>query len=461
MGLGSRISKYFEVNLLQKFIYIEFTLSLLSAFSALIVYMTAAYTDYTGLMIYLLCIAIGLLIGMEIPMVIRLNSSFETLKINVSSVLEKDYYGSLAGGIFFAFVGLPILGLTYTPFILGTINFLVAVGLLWILWQEVLSSYRRRLTALSSSVAIVLLAGFFVAQPLVLYGEQVRYQDKVIFAEQTAYQKIVITQWQDEYWLYINGNQQLSTLDEELYHEPLVHPAMSLHPNPTRVLILGGGDGCAAREVLKYPSVNKITLVDLDPVMTKLGQQHPVLTSLNNNSLNHEMVEVINEDAFIFMEETRDFFDVVFVDLPDPKSVDLNQLYTEEFYELVGKRLRPNGILITQAGSPYFATRAFLCIDETMKAADYHTVLLHNQILTLGEWGWVMGIRTDSIDLKTALQNLRFESIDTKWINHDAMSLMTSFGKNIYTIEVDSVEVNKIHNPVLYQYYLKGNWDLY
>jgi spermidine synthase len=201
--------------------------------------------------------------------------------------------------------------------------------------------------------------------------------------------------------------------------------------------------------------------VDLDPVMTTLGQTHPVLTELNQGALTDQKVEVINEDAFIFMESTKDFFDVVLVDLPDPKTVDLNQLYTKEFYELISKRLRPNGILITQAGSPYFATRAFLCVAETMKAAGYNTALLHNQILTLGEWGWVMGIRNDSINLKDQLQRLEFDHVETKWLNHEAMTLMTSFGKNIYTIEVDSVQVNKIHNPVLYQYYLKGNWDLY
>ena len=188
MGLGSRISKVFKEDLLKKFILIEFTLSFFSAFSALIVYMIAAYTAYTGVVIYLLCIIIGLLIGMEIPLVIRLNSNYQILKVNVSSVLEQDYYGSLAGGLFFAFVGLPILGLTYTPFILGTINFLVAVGLIAILWNEVSKKMKRQLSIASSSVAVVLLVGFFIAQPLILFGEQRRYQDKVIFSQQTKYQ---------------------------------------------------------------------------------------------------------------------------------------------------------------------------------------------------------------------------------------------------------------------------------
>ena len=461
MGLGSRISKQFEKDLLKKFVFVEFTLSILSAFSALIVYVIAAYTFYTGVIIYLLSIAIGLLIGMEIPMVIRLNAQFESLKVNVSSVLEKDYYGSLVGGIFFAFVGLPFLGLTYTPFILGSINFIVALLLLWLLWREVKPGSRRQLSVVGSTVAVILLAGFFVAQPIILFGEQKRYRDKIVYAEQSRYQKIVITQWKEDYWLFINGNQQLSTLDEVMYHEPLVHPAMSLHPHPQQVLILGGGDGCAAREVLKYKSVEKITLVDLDPAMTNLGQTHPVLTQLNEGSLNHEKVQVINQDAFIYIEKSHNFYDVVLIDLPDPKTVDLNQLYTKEFYQLLRRKLRPNGIVITQAGSPYFATKAFLCIEKTLKEAGFNTVKMHNQIVTLGEWGWVLGSTNQEIDLKERLQLKTFGDVQTEWINNEAMSLITSFGKSIYTETIDSVKVNRIHNPVLYQYYLKGNWDIY
>jgi len=461
MGLGSRISKVFKEDLLQKFILIEFTLSFFSAFSALAVYTVAAFTSYTGVIIYLLCIIIGLLIGMEIPLVIRLNSSYQTLKVNVSSVLEQDYYGSLAGGVFFAFVGLPILGLTYTPFILGSINFLVAIGLIAILWAEISSRLKRQLSIASSTIAVILFVGFFIAQPIILFGEQKRYQDKIIFSEQTKYQKIVLTQWQDDYWLYINNNQQLSTLDEVMYHEPLVHPIMTLHPHPTTILVLGGGDGCAVREILKYPTVEKITLVDLDPAMTKLGKTHPVLTELNENALSNEKVSIKNEDGFIFMEQTSDFYDVVIVDLPDPNSVDLNLLYTKEFYALIHRKLRPNGLVITQAGSPYFATQAYLCIEKTMASAGFYTQKLHNQIVTLGEWGWVLGSKMDSTHLKENLLGLNFDKVETQWINNEAMSLMTSFGKNIYVEEVGDIEVNRIHNPVLYQYYLKGNWDLY
>ena len=236
MGLGSRISRIFINKLLQKFIYIEFSLSLIVSFASLLAYIAAAYTDYESIIIYSLSIIIGIFIGMEIPLVIRLNHEFEILCINVSSVIEMDYYGSLIGGFIYAFVGLPYLGLTYTPFVLGTINFLVALMLLYLLWSQLAKKTKIILRIFTLAVVVLLFSGFFLAKPIIYWGEQQKYRDKVIYDEQTRYQKIVITQWQNIYWLYINGNQQLSTLDEELYHEPLVHPAMQLSKSQQDIL---------------------------------------------------------------------------------------------------------------------------------------------------------------------------------------------------------------------------------
>ncbi len=464
MGLGSRLSKLFEKQLLQKFIYVEFCLSIFSAFAALLAYTAAALTMYTGFIIYTFSILIGLLIGLEIPLVIRLNDEFEELKVNISSVMEKDYYGSLLGGIFFAFVGLPYLGLTYTPFILGITNFLVALLLLYVLWGLIEQKVKKRLGFTAFLVAAVLISGLVLAKPIILFGEQQRYKDKIIYQEQSRYQKIVITQWKEDYWLYINGNQQLSTLDEQMYHEPLVHPAMKLLPNVKDVLVLGGGDGCAVREILKYPQVENITLVDLDPAMTELGKNHPVLSSLNNGSMLDKKVNIVNEDAFHFLEKTNLYFDVVIIDLPDPKTVELGRLYSQEFYTLASRQMRPHAVMITQAGSPYFATKAFYCVEKTMQNAGFQTQALHNQIITLGEWGWVLGLKTSdtsSFNLKQKLQSLEFSEIETAWLNKEAMQLMTSFGKDFFLPKTDTIEVNTVHNPVLYRYYLDGNWDIY
>ena len=284
----------------------------------------------------------------------------------------------------------------------------------------------------------------------------------MIFSEQTKYQRIVITQSREDFWLFINGNQQLSSIDEVMYHEPLVHPAMGLLKEPKNILVLGGGDGGAVREILKYPSVEKITLIDLDPKMTELGQRHEWLVAMNQGALNHEKVEIIHDDGYTRMEAEKRFFDAIIIDLPDPKTVELGRLYSYEFYKLCHLRLRPHGIIITQAGSPYYAARAFNCIDQTMAEAGFTTVPLHNQVVTLGEWGWVLGAKSGGkMQLKKALQSLKFEGIETRWINHEAMTLVTSFGKRVFPDDEKPEEINQIHNPVLYKYYLKGKWELY
>lgn len=462
MGLGSRFSKFLQTKLLLKFVYIEFALSILVSLSSLLTYTLSGFIEYIGFVIYSLSIMIGILIGMEIPLVVRLNERFEELRVNVASVMEKDYWGSLAGGLFFAFVGLPFLGLTYTPFILGAVNFGVAILLFLTVRNSLETKKQWPIFASATGTGAFILAGLFLAQPLIMYGEQARYKDKVILAKQSNYQRIVLTQWKNHYWLYLNGNQQLSTLDEDKYHEPLVHPAMQLAPHPQNVLVLGGGDGCAVREILKYPEVEKVTLVDLDSVVTNLGKNHPVFRELNRDAFRSPKVQVLNTDGYQFLEKTQQFYDVIIIDLPDPRSVELNRLYTYEFYSLCHKMLRPGGVLITQAGSPYYATKAFQSIDLSMDAAGFETAMMHNNVLTLGEWGWVLGVKNQQpMDVKQELRKLEFDNVETRWLNTEAMQLITSFGKNIYGSDSSGVKINYIHEPVVYRYYLKGNWDLY
>lgn len=462
MGIGSRVSKSISGNLLVIFIAVEIALSFFVSYSSLIAYAASAYTIYTGFIIYSLSIIIGFFIGLEIPLVIRLNDEFDALKVNIAAVLEMDYFGSLIGGLFFAFVGLPYFGLTYTPFILGVLNLLVALTL-WAITRKNQSSKTKKALSLASVGMLVILAtGTIVAKPIILHGEQHRYKDKIIFQQQSRYQKIVVTQWKNDYWLYINGNQQLSTLDEDKYHEVLVHPALQLHGHPQDVLVLGGGDGIAVKEILKYPSVKNVQLVDLDPAMTNLGKTHPIFMNMNDSALIHPKVEIINTDGYQFLAEEKTMYDAIIIDLPDPKSIELGRLYSFEFYQLCYKHLRPQGVVVTQAGSPYFATKAYQCIDTTMAASGFTTTPLHNQVVTLGEWGWILGTKNKGkAQQKEALQNLEFNNISTKWLNNEAMQLVTSFGKNIYFNDTIPLEVNRIHNPVLYQYYLKGNWDLY
>lgn len=461
MGIGSRLSKNIEENLLEKFVWIEFGLSCIASNVTVIVYTIFAFYGDTTFVIYLLSVCVGLLIGMEIPIVVRLNEDFQSLRVNISSALENDYYGSLAGGAFFAFIGLPILGLTFTPLVLGAVNFCVAILFIMVIWQEIERPQKRRLCLYAVITSLVLVLTGIFSERVVKWGDHIRYNDTVVYSEQTRYQKIVMTYQNGNYWLFLNGHQQLSTVDEELYHEPLVHPIMLLHEKPQDILVLGGGDGAAVRELLKHASVRSITLVDLDPSMTHLAKSNSILLNINDGALNDAKVEVINQDGFTYLESKYAHFDIIIADFPDPRTVDLGRLYTREFYWLCKNALRTNGLMITQAGSPYYAERAYECIDKTMEAAGFNTLLLHNQVPSLGEWGWVLGAKNQALDLKEQLKQASIEEIPTKWLNDDALISLCSFGKQVFPKRYQTVAINKLHEPVLYKYYLQGRWDVY
>jgi len=463
MGFGSRISRFFYTRLLDTFILIEFSLSILCAISAQLAYGIAAFTSATGLIIYIQALVIGMLIGLEIPLVIRLNQSYEELRINISTVMEKDYYGSLIGGLTFAFFALPYLGLTYTPIALGSVNFLVAVLLMWRFFHLL---HRKIFTSVAFALCLCFLVflGIF-AEPVRQFGEQAKYKDRVIYSQQTRYQKIVMTRWKSYYWLYINSQEQFSTYDEEKYHEPLVHPAMALSADSSDVLVLGGGDGLALREILKHSTVKKITLVDIDPAMTELAGTHPVLLSINNGAMRDGKVEVFNMDAARFLQDNTRLYGVIIADLPDPDSIDLMHVYSVNFYRQVHRHLVRGGIFVTQATSPYFSTRAFQCLIKTIKAAGFSTLPLHNQIPTMGEWGWIIGAKETDIEeqlLKPLLLSKDFSGLNTRFLNNDAVVSMVYFGKGILDQdEFNDIKPNTEFNPVLHQYYLSGTWGMY
>lgn len=463
MGIGSRISRIFRDKLLDTFILTEFSLSVLCAVSAVLAYGIAAFTDYTELVIYAQAFIIGNLIGFEIPLVTRINQDYEDLRINISAVMEKDYYGALLGGLIFAFFALPYLGLTYTPIVLGAINFFVASILLWRFFHLL----ERKKILVSAFVTVLIFLGCFafLAKPIITYGEQKKYKDKVIYSQQTPYQKIVMTRWKEYYWLFINGQEQFSTFDEEKYHEPLVHPAVKLSHDASDVLIIGGGDGLAAREVLKHSMVKTVTLVDLDPAMTELARTHPVIQNINKGSMKDPRMRIINSDAARFVKEDGNLFGVIIIDLPDPDSVDLMHVYSRQFYTILSQKLIRGGVLVTQAASPYFAQKAFICIIKTIRAAGFSVLPFHNQIPTMGEWGWIIGVKNTDMDetrLKQVVLDIKYPDIETRFINRDAMISMTHFGKGVFDEDIErSVKVNTELNPVLYKYYLSGSWGMY
>ena len=151
---------------------------------------------------------------------------------------------------------------------------------------------------------------------------------------------------------------------------------------------------------------------------------------------------------------------MVIADFPDPRTVDLGRLYSREFYVLVHQVLNESGIMITQAGSPYYAPQAFDCIDLTIQSAGFNTLKLHNQVLSLGEWGWVMGSKQKR-ELKNELQSASLGVLPTQWLTDGALTRISSFGEEVFESSYPSISINRLHDPVLYHYYLNGRWDLY
>lgn len=458
MGVGSRLSRHVTDRLLDRFIVVEFALSLLCATSAAVAYFGAMLTGGGAMFIYAYSLAIGGLIGMEIPLVARMNEAYETLRTNIAGVMEKDYYGALAGGLIFAFLALPYLGLTYTPIALGVLNFIVAAILFWRFRTLLGHPKRMQVGFWAVGAALVLLAAMI--RPIILFAEQARYRDVVVYAEQTRHQKIVMTRWKDDHWLFLDGNIQFSTYDEIRYHEPLVHPAMLLAGDRSHVLILGGGDGLALREVLKYGDVASVTLVDLDHAMTALGAEHPVLVEANEAAFEDPRVEVVNADAARYLDESEVLFDVIIVDLPDPKGPNLARLYSREFYISCARHLSAEGTLVTQSSSPLHARKAFLCVLKTVEAAGFGTLPYHVSVPTMGTWGWVVARKAASMSsakLQTAAEELTYDSVGMGFLNAAAGNGMLRFWRGMFDGS-EEIAVNTLFEPVVDRYYREAEW---
>ncbi len=457
MGVGSRLSARVNKNLLFVFLSVEIALSLMICLAPLIIYGLAGQTQYIHLLVYGCSAAVGCAIGFEIPLVTRLNEPYEKLSRNISSIMSYDYIGSLIGGLAFAFFALPVLGIKNAAFVFGAFNLLAAFAVVFVFWKQI-KAIKTQFFGVVAAVIVLLSVGFIQSDNIKLYGEQSRFKDKIVHVVESKYQKLVVTTWLNEHWLYINGNLQMTTLDEYLYHEPMIHPVVALVKHPKQVLVIGGGDGFNVKELLKYPDVESITLVDLDPEMTNLGAKYPPFVKANGSSLSNEKVQVINADGFTFLQKSEQLYDLIVVDLPDAKGVDLNKLYTQEFYQMVRLHLRPNGAMITQSGNPYLATKAFECIKKTMQSSGFNVLPLHNHVLSMGEWSWVIGTKKGSVQqLKKYLKKQDFNSIRTRWLNQEAMHMMLHFGKP--TSDTSRIEINTLNNPVLYQYQLNGDWN--
>ncbi|MDF2849058.1 MAG: polyamine aminopropyltransferase, partial [Oerskovia sp.] len=390
MGIGSLLATRLATNPGLNFVRNEVSLALLGGSSVLILYAAFSLTEVYWLVFVLLSLALGVGIGVEIPLLVALlkeHGRDESVGL-LSKVLAVDYFGALAASLLFPFVMLPYLGLMRTAYAVALLNVLVAVFMLRRMGRRTRWTWLARLT-------VVLLVACFAASSAIEGAINTRlYQDPVVHYESTAYQKLVLTSFGDDVRLYLSDQLQFSSVDEARYHETLAHATLTSVAAPVSVAILGGGDGLLAREVLRYPSVREVTVVDLDPAVTELARTDRLVSALNEHSFDDPRVRVVNGDAFRFMDTTDQTFDAVLIDLVDPSNERIAKLYSTEFYAMVANHLRPGGVYATQATSSYFTPHAFWQVAATVRAGSpgRTVVPLSVNVPSFGEWGFVLSL---------------------------------------------------------------------
>jgi spermidine synthase len=446
MGVGSYLSRFFDRQLPAHFLRIELLVALAGGLLPMALFLVNAYAPAAlRVALYALVGLVGVLVGLEIPLVMRILRRNVRLRELVSQVLTFDYLGALAVSLAFPLLLVPQLGLVRTGLLFGLMNALVALWALWLFRHE-LRHLRAHATACVGVLAL-LAAGWAAAERITTLAEDRLYADRVVFAQTTPYQRIVVTHAPGEgrpgVRLFLNGNLQFAERDEYRYHEALVHPAMAAHGAPRKVAVLGGGDGMALREILKYPSVEQVTLVELDPAMTDLFTRHQQLAALNGHALTSPKVKVVNTDAFQWLESGGEVFDVVVVDFPDPTNFNIGKLYTLSFYQLLEKRLSASGYAVIQTTSPLVARQSFWTVVQTIEAAGLRATPYHANVPSFGEWGFVVASHRPW-HLPTELP------AGLRYLTPHTLPLLFDFPSDMARVPA---EVNRLSNQVLVHTY--------
>jgi spermidine synthase len=441
MGIGSYLSRFLNRGLVARFVSIELMVGVVGGFSSSALFLAFAYTQAFRLILYVIVILVGTLVGLEIPLLMRILKERFQFRELVSHVLTFDYLGALGASLLFPILLVPRLGLVRSALVFGMFNAGVALWSTWLFRDQIA---RTRGLRVGSLIVVALLGGATVfADRISSAADNNLYADEVIFSRDTPYQRIVLTKWKDDLRLFLNSHLQFSSRDEYRYHEALVHPGLASLPGAHRVLVMGGGDGLAVREILKYPSIDSVTLVDLDPEMTRLFSTHPVMSALNQHSLTSPRVHVINTDAFRWLDTNTEQFDFIVADFPDPTSYALGKLFTTAFYRLAAKHLARGGLIVVQSTSPLFARRSYWCIVESVHQAGLHTYPYHVYVPSFGEWGYVIGSFAEWQPPSQLPAGLRF--------------LSTTNVKGLFVFPVDMQpvpsEANRLNNQVLVRYY--------
>ncbi|MFO1011045.1 MAG: polyamine aminopropyltransferase [Planctomycetota bacterium] len=441
LGVGAWLSKYVERGLVRRFVDVELAVALAGGTSAAILFVAFAHGRWFRPVLYGEILLVGTLVGLEIPLLLRILKDELEFKELVSQVLTFDYVGALVVSLVFPLLLVPRLGLVQSAFFFGLVNALVALWGTWIFAPRL--GHAAALRARGIVVCAVLVAGLVFGQRIVDAAELSVYGDPIVVARATPYQRIVVTANSAGHQLFLNGGLQYSSADEYRYHEALVLPAFQVVQEPRRVLILGGGDGLALREVLRRPGVERVTLVDIDPAMVELARTFPPLADLNAHAFDDARVTVVHDDAMRWLDARRGPFDVVIVDFPDPANFVLGKLYTTAFYERAGAALAPGGALVVQSTSPLASRSAYWCVVRTVEACGFVVRPYHALVPSFGEWGFLLAKR-EAFDVPGA------DVPGARSLDAASMRALFVLGPDLAPVDV---QVNRLDDQMLVRYY--------
>lgn len=448
MGIGAFLSKYNQSKPISYFISIEYVLGLIGGLSIPIMYYLFVNVTPSEMQFYtwLLIFIIGLMTGMEVPLLTYAIQNVD-IKDSLSNILSLDYLGGLIATLIFPFLLLPFIGLFYSSLIFGIINILLGM----MMAMTLIDKNKKRYLVFGIFNLGVLLAFVWMAGNLLHAWDEKIYKAPLSIKEQTSHQLIVMTKKQDDIRLFLNRVIQFSSEDEHRYHESLVHTPLVLSDNPKRILILGGGENLASREVLKHPGVETIDIVDLDSMIFHLAKTHQDLVHINQSAATDPRVNLNVGDAFNFLKENNEAYDVIISDLPDPNSEATAKLYTTQFFQLAKRSLTADGIFITQSGEIYMANSAFSCIVNTINEVFPHVTPYHTYVPSFGDWGFII----------TSKKELDFEKLkipidfQTKFLTNRTMQESFVWPKDI---PIKATSINTMDNPIILQYFLE-DWE--
>jgi len=453
MGLGSYLSKWLaEERLVAWFIAVEGLLGLVGGASVPLLYYCfprLSPATYQGLVVGL-TVVIGTLTGFEIPLLARIMKKYYPLRVNLANVMSLDYFGALVATLLFPFLLLPFFGLFRSSVFFGLVNVALGVFVLWYFVGHLRRPLLPWLLGFAFLIGLVFAALLYLAQPLLERWDSRAYPHRIVYSERTPYQQLTITKNRSDVRLHINRVIQFSSTDEYRYHEALGIVPLEAAPYAEQVLILGGGEGLLAREVLKSPEVKAVTIVDLDPAVFRIGREQPYVRELNKGALDDPRVTTVAEDASLFLSETEAYYDLILVDLPDPTNESVARLYSTYFFGLARSRLTAHGVLATQATSPFHTRDAFWCIVKTLEASGFSYVRpYHTYVPSFGDWGFVLaaGQPLPMVPFSTDLP--------VRYLDAEVVEAMQHFPAD--AARPPGIEPNRLDRPLLLEYYL-ADW---